>query len=171
MRKTLLCTLPLLALAACHVDVNDADANGSDGNVHIAMGDDAGGNSSAGTNKISINVPGFNANVSLPEINLGGHLDMEGIKVAPDTRVTGFDAFANDKDGDKKGSAKIAFTNPRAPGALVDYYKGAVADAGFGDIVAGADTLTAKKGDKSFTLAASADGSGSKGTITMVGND
>ncbi len=173
MRKTLLCTLPLLALAACHanVDISDTDGNSSGGdNVHVSMGD-ATGNSAAGANRVSIDVPGFSANVSLPDINLSGHMDLDGIKVAPNSKVTGLDASSDDKDGDKGGTAKFTFTNSDSPGAVIDYYKRAASDAGYGDIVVGNGALTAKKGDKSFAVNVTPQGAGSQGVITVSGKD
>jgi hypothetical protein len=170
MRKTMiLCTLPLLVLAACHakVDVSESDDNSSDGNVHVAMHD--GGNSS----NVSVNVPGFNANVSLPSLNIGSHVDLDGIKLAPDTKVGGFDVDAQDKDGtkDDSGIVRVRFTNPQAPAAVIDHYAKSAVDAGYGDIVKTGSSLAAKKDDKTFALDIAPDGAGSKGTITISGKN
>jgi hypothetical protein len=169
MRKSLiLCTIPLLALAACHakVDMSGADENGSDSNVHIAMGDAAGGDGN-----VSVNAPGFKASVSLPNINLAGHMDLDGIKLAPDTKIGGMNVDAQDKggDGDSSGTVRMSFTNPRPPAPVIDHYAKSAVDAGYGEIARTGSSLSAKKDDKTFALAISPDGAGSKGTITITG--
>jgi hypothetical protein len=170
MRKRLiLCSIPLLAAAACHgkVDIGDADGNDGGGNVHIAIGDAAGGNSS-----VSVDTPGFKANVSLPSIDLGSHVDLDGIKLAPGTQVSSMNVDAKDGDGDADtGMAQIHFTNPQAPGAVLDHYARSAADAGYGAIARTGTSLSAKKNDKSFAVEISADGTGSRGTITVTGKD
>jgi len=65
----------------------------------------------------------------------------------------------------------MAFVNPRAPAALLDYYRKAAATAGFDAIAANATSLTAHKGGKQFALAVTPEGPGSHGTITMSGSD
>jgi len=102
MRKTIiLCSLSLLVLAGCNakIDTSDADANSSDGNVHIAMGDAAGGDGN-----VSVNAPGFKASVSLPNINLAGHMDLDGIKLAPNSHVNGLNVDAQDNGKTQTGS-------------------------------------------------------------------
>jgi hypothetical protein len=170
MRKRLiLCSIPLIALAACHgkVDIGDADSNDSDGNVHIALGDAAGGNGS-----VSVDVPGFKANVSLPGINLGNHVDLDGIKLAPGTKLSGMNVDAKDNGGEgDSGTVQMHFTNPQAPGAVLDHYAKSAADAGYGAIARADNKLSAKKDEKSFAVEISPDGSGSRGTITVTGKD
>ena len=171
MRKSLiLCSIPLLALAACHakVDMSDADGNTSEGNVHIAMGDATGGN---GT--VSVDAPGFKANVSLPSINLSGHVDLDGIKLAPDTKIGGMnvDAHGADDGGNDSSTVRVTFTNPKPPADLIDHYARSAADAGYGAISRGATSLSAKKEDKTFALDVAPEGAGSRGTITLTGKD
>jgi hypothetical protein len=165
MRKILVCTFPLLALAACHssVKLSDSDDNTSDGNVHIAMNED---------NKVSVDVPGFSAKVSMPNMNLGGHLDLDGIKVAPDTKVSTMDVTAHDNDGDKDdGKVRIGFTNPSTPAVVIGHYAQAAKDAGYGDIAQTPTALTARKEQKTFSLTVSPQGAGSQGTIVIAGKD
>ena len=168
-KRPILCSIPLLILAACHgkVDIGDTDANDSDGNVHIAMGDAAGGNGS-----VSVDVPGFKANVSLPAINLGNHVDLDGIKLAPGTKVSGMNVDAKDNGGDgDSGTVQMHFTSPQPPGAVLDHYAKSAVDAGYGAIARTGTSLSAKKDEKSFTVEISPDGSGSRGTIMMTGKD
>jgi len=164
MRKMLICTLPLFALAACNSSVkfSDADENASDSNVHIAMKED----------KVSLDVPGFNAKLALPDLDIGGHLDLDGIKVAPDTKVTSIDVTAKDKGGSNdEGKVQIAFTNPGSPTAVLDHYARSAADAGYGNVSRTDSSLTAHKEAKTFALNVSRQGSGSQGSIVMSGKD
>ncbi len=161
----------LTALAACHASVDLADdaRNGGD-NVHIAMNDDTRKNS------VSLKVPGLSANVTLPGINLGEHIDMDGIQIAPNTSVKTVDVQGDDdNDGKGKGaddnSVRIAFTNPGTPGSLIDYYRKAAADAGYDSVAATGTGVSATKARKQFALSVSPDGSGSRGAITMRGPD
>lgn len=166
MRKTLiLCSIPLLALAACHasVDVGDDD-NASDGNVHVAA--------NGGKDRVSVDVPGFSASVSMPNLNLGSHLDLDGIKVAPNTKVGAIDVTAHDNGGDTdNGKVSIGFTDTDAPSAVIEHYAKATVDAGYGDVVRTATSLSARKNEKTFTVNVASQGAGSKGTIMMTGKD
>lgn len=171
-RPLFLPAFALLALGACHADVNlTDDGNSSDGSSHIAIRDDAAGGKSGG-NKVSVNVPGFSANLSLPSMDLGGHVELDGIKMAPDTKVGSIDVTAQDKaDGDDSGKVRLSFTNPRAPAAVIDHYARSATDAGFTDVVRTATAVTAQKGGKSFALNVAPQGAGSQGTIAMAGKD
>jgi len=167
--RLVLCTLPLAALAACHADVDVSDVgNGQEGdNVHIAMKDNQDGGSG-----VSVKVPGFNANVSLPNINLAGHMDLDGIKLAPNSHVSGLNVDAQDgKTGNGEGTVRMSFTNTDNPTTVLDHYGRSAADAGYGDIVRTGTSLNAKKDDKSFAVEIGPDGNGSKGTITITGKD
>jgi hypothetical protein len=166
----ILFTLPLAALAACHadVDMNDADNSQDGDNVHIAMTDNKDGGSG-----VAVNVPGFKAKVSLPDINLAGHVDLDGIKLAPNSHVNGLnvDAQGEDKNGTGQGTVRMSFTNTGSPASVIDHYARSAADAGYGDIARTGSSLSAKKDDKTFALEIGPDGTGSKGTITISGKD
>ena len=168
--RLILCTLPLAALAACHADVNVSDSdNSQDGdNVHIAMADNKDGGSG-----VSVNVPGFDAKVSLPNINLAGHMDLDGIKLAPNSHVSGLnvDAQGNDKGGNGQGVVRMNFTNTDSSTTVLDHYARSAADAGYGDIARTGTSLSARKDDKTFAVEIGPDGQGSKGTITITGKD
>ena len=161
MRKILICTLPLLALAACHssVKLSDADDNASGDNVNISMNEN---------NQMSVDLPGFSAKLGLPDIDLSGHLDLDGIKVAPDTKVATMAVNARDGAGNDSGKVSIRFTNPATPQAIVDHYAQAAKDAGYSDISRTGSALTAHKAEKTFSLAVSPQGAGSQGTIVIA---
>lgn len=167
-RRLILSALPLLALAACHarIDVGDAD-DGADGNVQVALADNG-----KGANKISVDLPGFKANMALPELNLGGHIDLDGIKVAPGTKLGTFDITARETSGgEDDGRVRLGFTNPDAPSRVIDHYARSAADAGYTAIARTATSLTARKAEKTFALQVAPQGAGSTGTITMAGKE
>ena len=168
MRITLLAA-PLLALSACHgshVNWSSDDTDRGD-NVHIAIA------GSDGNNQVALNIPGLNAKLALPGLKLGDHLDLNGITLAPNTKVGGVDIVAHDHaaGAGSDGHVRIAFTNPDAPAALVAYYRSAASAAGYEAIVANAGAVTAHKGGKQFALAVQPQGAGSTGQITLTGND
>jgi hypothetical protein len=166
MRSTLLASAALLMLPACHASVNVSDdtKDGAD-NVHIAMGD------GKDKNQVSLQIPGLSAKVSLPDMNLGSHMDMDGIKLAPDTDVKTVDVQGDDKDSKGEGRVHMEFTNKGTPASLIDYYKQAATGAGYSDVAATATGVSAIKGKKQFALAVAPDGAGSRGTITLHGSD
>ena len=168
--RLFLCTLPLAGLAACHSSVDISDVgNGQDGdNVHIAMQDKKDGGSA-----VAVNVPGFNANISLPNINLAGHMDLDGITLAPNSHVSGLnvDAQGGSKNDNGEGVVRMNFTNSDGPATVIDHYARSAADAGYGELVRTGTSLSAKKDDKTFAIEIAPDGNGSKGTITITGKD
>lgn len=157
--------LPLLALplalGACDIQTNDENGE----NVHVSIG-----LHDSGKQDVSVNVPGFNANVHLPGMNLGGHMDFDGVKLAPDTSVKGMDVFGDDKADESKGQVHVTFTNPKDTAALLDYYRGALTGAQYRIGTSGVGGIEATKEGKTFSLKLSPDGSGSKGTITVSGD-
>ena len=154
------------ALSACHGSISRSGDDDADKDVHIAM--NGGGSGDA----VSVKIPGFDANVSLPNFDMGKHMDLDGIKLAPDTSVKNIDVVGHDHDGrDDGGHVQIAFSNPRAPAALVDYYRAQASAAGFEGITANGGTLAASKHGKKFALTVGPQGSGSTGAIALSGKD
>lgn len=162
MRFVPLAACALLALSACHanVDVGDEAKDAGD-NVHIAM---AGGDAK---DQVSIQVPGLSANVTLPGLNLGSHLDLDGITLAPGTAVRTVDVQDHDKGAGDANRVKLDFTNAGTPASLIDYYRKAAADAGYTGVAATAAGVSATKGQRQFALSVSPEGSGSRGEIVM----
>lgn len=160
----------LLLLAACHAGASWSGKDDKDKSVHIAM------NGGDGDDHVSLDIPGFDAKLALPNVDLGKHMDLDGIKLAPDTAVHDIDVSGHDgDDGEGKdkagGGVRISFTNPRPPAALADYYRRSAADAGYGAITGSGGALVAAKRGKRFTLTAAPRGSGTTGTIMMSGSD
>ena len=160
-------TVALLALSACHASVdvgNEAKEQGD--NVHIAM---RGGDSK---DHVSIQVPGLSANVTLPGLNLAGHVNLDGITLEPATEVKTVDVQDHDDDaGDSGHRVTLDFTNPGAPASLIEYYRKAAGDAGYTAVAATATGVSAAKGKKKFALSVAPEAKGSRGRIVMSGAD
>lgn len=166
MRSALLASAALLVLSACHASVNVGDDTKDEGgNVHLAMGD------GKDKNQVSLEIPGLSAKVSLPDMHLGSHMDMDGIKLAPDSDVKTVDVQGDDKGAKEEGRVHMEFTNKSTPASLIDYYKQAASEAGYSDVTATATGVSAIKGQKQFALSVAPDGAGSRGTITLRGRD
>ena len=152
----------LLLLAGCD-PAPGRHAAARDDAVHITAADGADGN------HVSVSIPGFDAKVALPGIDLGRHVDMDGIRLAPGTAVKGVDV--TDHDGaEGGGQVRIAFTSAQAPDALLRWYGDQAAKAGYGAVNGSAGALSASKGDKRFALTVAPQSGGSAGTITITGS-
>ena len=129
-------------------------------------------NRSETRDQVSIQVPGLSANVTLPGIKLGGHIDMDGIALAPDTTVKTVDVRGDDKSNDADDDrVRLDFTNPGPPASLIEYYSKAATDAGYTGVAATASGVSATKGRKQFALSIAPEAKGSRGRIVMNGGD
>jgi len=176
----LLLVPPLALLAACQArtgpqrDGADKDAAAGKPAITASIGD--GANAATGKDGVSIDTPVFSARVKLPLIDLdSGHVDLDGMKLYPGSRVTGVDM---DSAGDShKGRVEIAFTSPDAPDRLLAYYRQAARDDGFavsapGTGPGGETVLDGARdaGAKGFHLVIGPDGAGTKGSILLIGD-
>ncbi len=126
--------VPLLLLAACEMKVGggDDDANdmasvkvGEDGNVAITANDGADG--------VSVSVPGFDAKVKVPGIDLGSdNMDIGGMKLFPGSKVAGINV--TDQKGPDNSLVEMRFTSPAAPDKVAAYYAAAARDEDYSDI-------------------------------------
>ncbi|NIJ08306.1 hypothetical protein FHS31_001923 [Sphingomonas vulcanisoli] len=169
MRSSLILLPVPLLLAGCDVHSNPATQGGND--VHISMAQ----SDSGGSGRVSVNVPGFDAKLSLPTFFMkGGHMDIDGLKLAPDTTIRSVDILGHDKDSDKgddndNDNVHMTFTNPKAPAELVAYYRQAAGDAGFTvSPISGDGGLIATKEKKKVTVSLTGEGAGSRGAIDVV---
>jgi hypothetical protein len=158
-------SLAAIALAAtgltgCDVQHSSADKTKD---VHIAVSDK--------DNKVSLDIPGINANVTLPAINLGENIDMDGIKLPPDSSVRGVDVVDHDKTSADGGRVHLAFVNKASPDAVLAHFRQAIPDAGYTLTDPGGGALSGVKGKKRFALAVLPDGSGSRATVDLTGRD
>jgi hypothetical protein len=155
--------LGALALGGCDLQHSSA---GQDKDVHIALSN----NGSSG--KVSLDIPAINANLTLPAINLGEHLDMDGIKLPPNSSVRGVDVQGdgdNARDAaDDSGRVRLTFVNTARPDAMLAYFRQALSDAGYTLTDPGGGALSGIKGGKRFAFAVQPDGSGSRASIDLT---
>jgi hypothetical protein len=160
--RTIIIGAALLTLAACHKQVDwstDESVRGNDVSITMREGD--------GRDQVSVKLPVMDANVSVPNLRLGENMDLGDLKLAPATRVRSVDV----NDGDRGGTVRIGFFNPKGAPELIAYYRDAVTAAGYVDVQTGTATLTAHKRDGDFAMMVRPEGSGSGGTITLKGRN
>ena len=120
MRKAVLgLSVPLLLLGACEMKVGkDEGAKdgasveiSADGNVAIAAKDGAEG--------VSVSVPGFEGKVKIPGMELGGdHMDIDGMKLYPGSKLSGIDV--TDQSGAGDGVVSVGSPAGSVDGVVVE---------------------------------------------------
>jgi hypothetical protein len=153
-RYLLFIALPLVA--ACDVQTkNPANENGE--KVAIKA-DDKG--------QVAFDLPFAKGNIKLPEgIMRDGDVDIDGVKLMPGSKVTGFSVMSQKED---QSTVDIAFANPARPAEVRGYFAGEFAKKGMTAAVEGDSIKTTTKDGDDVTIAVTPSGSGSTGKITMV---
>ena len=148
-----------VALAGCHVERKDHDANSSDDNVMI---------SGAENGTVSFNVPFAKGEVNLPSSAMAhGNFDIDGVKLYPGSRMHGFHVEATNG----KSQVNMAFTAPAAPDTVRDYFIDEFKKSGV-DASASGDAITGKSKDgNQFAIDLKPAQNGTKGTIRIDGDD
>jgi hypothetical protein len=168
----LIAVAPLVLLSACGSSEDDGkrgtdisiNAKDPQGDVEIKA--------DGATGKVSVNVPGFNANVSLPKVMLeDGDFDIDGVKLYPGSKVSSVNVNADSNGDNKKAVVKMAFTAPAEPEKVRAWFaKGFTQN----DVKAKA-TATGFAGstrdDGSFTLTLTPSGAATTGTVELHDGD
>jgi hypothetical protein len=163
---------PLALLSACGSSEDDGkrgtdiSINAKDPQGDVAIKADG------QTGKVSVNVPGFNASVSLPKVMLeDGDFDIDGVKLYPGSKVTSVNVNANSDGENKKAVVTIAFTSPAEPEKVRAWFAKGFADS---DVKAKATTTgfagtTDDAGSFSMTLTPS--GAATTGVVEIIDDD
>lgn len=157
-------TLPVLLLAACG---KGGDGKGTD----ISIKDENGNVVAAadGDGKVSLDVPGFSASVSMPKLEMPAEsLDMDGVKLYPGSKISGM----NIRDGGDKAKdhVDIHFTAPAAPEKVRDYFLNAFNGKGAA-LAATPSGLSGKtKNGDDLSIDLKAVGKGAEGKIVILSN-
>ncbi len=151
---------PALLLSAC--GSNDGKADGT----QIAINGD---NFSAGVGKdgkVAIDLPGFKANVDLPNIKLdASDVDINGVKLPEGSTVSSM----NIADKGANDGVRIAFASPVGTAAVREWFQGRLAAEGF-KLTASGDNLTGTTDDgKAFSLTTKPAGDGRSESVLSVG--
>lgn len=156
MRPTPCLLLAPALLAGCHPDRPSSDRGKS---VRIAVD----GEGEADGGRVSVEIPGVDAKLALPGLNLARHVDLDGIQLAPGTHVKTIDVG----DRAERGRVLLAFTNPGAASPLLDHYRRSAERAGYRVIASGPTALSAQKGGKRFAVTLVTGGGDTRGTIAL----
>jgi hypothetical protein len=167
--RVLIIAVPLV-LAACQVKVGKDETDngasvsvGADGNVSVR--------SAEGDKGLAISVPGFEAKMNIPGLQMGGeNMDIDGMKLYPGTKLDAINVNGHDKEG----GVDMRFTSAAAPAALARYYADSARAHDFANVKVTTDgaasTLTADKPDDdklTITMAPDPKG-GTTGHIMVV---
>lgn len=156
-----------LALAACDkaaVRADDESIDASAGNTVASL--------SANGSSMEISVPGIGASLKLPKMDIGSHMDLDGMKLFPGTQIVNMDVRDDDKGTDTGGHVKLDFQAGALPGDVADYYRTQAAEAGYTvDPAGGASTIKARKGDGSqIEISLAPEGETTRGRI-LIGKE
>ena len=153
--SALLLALPLLA--GCNVHSKNP-ANGDD-NVSIQAD---------GNGQIAFNLPIAQGQVKVPTGMMEhSNFDIDGVKLMPGSKVTGFSMFARDHGA----TVNMSFTGPAPPEQVRSYFAEQFRQKGVEATVSG-DSVTGKSKDGSpFTIQVSPAPGGSQGKIVIQDKD
>ena len=194
MRRFALIVVPLLALAGCGhkareetrttvikdgvttttVTTREVDNGHRWGRRHESDHSTSSSSSSATSSGFNIDTDDFKANLDIPGFSFAGdHMDMDGMKLYPGSKVKGVRVHAVDKGSVEKGEVVMDFTSPAAPLVVAQHMADAARKAGF---ALSSNTAALVSGSKvgdgdtnSFTATLRPDGAVTVGQMTMSG--
>ena len=125
MRSPLLFLPLLISLAACEsqTSADGADGNASGTNINVAAkgekGEDIRITADGDTGKVSVNLPGFDANVRLPKVMLkDSNFDIDGVKLYPGSTVASINVQGDASGAGDKSRVQIIYTAPAGAGLV-----------------------------------------------------
>jgi hypothetical protein len=144
-------------LAGCNVQTKDPSQ--SDDNVQI---------SADANSAVSFNFPFASGEVKLPKaVMRAGDFDIDGVKLMPGSKLTGFSVFAGDKGSD----VTMTFNAPAPPDQVRSYFVEQFKKQNVEAAVAG-DTVTGRSKDGTpFTIQVQPGPDGSQGKILIHDKD
>lgn len=156
--------LPLLLVAAC----NDGPGANITFDTTSKSGNGVKARADGNTGRVSIDAPGFKADVSLPKISFNADkMDISGVKLFPGSSVTGMSVFADDSKADDQGKVRIAFDAPGGVAAVRDWFGKEMTKHGFTVKADGAGLAGATDEGGPFKLEL-APGAGGRTTGTLI---
>ncbi len=172
--------VPALFLAACdrrHTEETTTTVT-KDGTTTTTVTTRKVGKRDADDAKVSgltIDSDKFKANIEIPGMSFGAdHMDIDGMKLYPGSKVKAVRVHARDRDGDKQGTVTMDFTSPATPPAVAVHMAAEAKKAGFavtGVSPAGlSGTKTEDKEANHFTVTLNANGDATLGQLTMTGS-
>lgn len=160
--RPLLLLLPL-ALAAC-------DGKGTSISINATSDDGDNATFRMNNNTLAIKSEGFEGSVKVPAIKMTAeNFDMDGVKLYPNSTITGFNMDVQDHKGDQKDEGKVtaAFTSPAALATVQGWFRDKLTEKGFKFAPKGNGFAGTTEDGESFTIDLSAEG-GDKTSGKMV---
>lgn len=122
---------------------------------------------------LNIDSDKFKANIEIPGLTFGGdHLDMDGMKLYPGSKVTGVRVHAVDRPANNTGEVAMTFASPAAPAVVARHMADQARQAGF-TVASASDTLVSGSkvdGDKNnrFSVTLNPNSDGTVGVMTLT---
>lgn len=175
MRSPLLLLPLVIGLAACESQssADGADGNASGTNINVAAkgekGEDVRITADGDTGRVSVNLPGFDANVRLPKVMLkDSNFDIDGVKLYPGSTVASINVQGDASGAGDKSRVQIIYTAPAEPKPVRDWFVKAFAEKGVAAKISG-ESLTGKTKDGTpFTMTFAPDKGGSTTGIVVL---
>lgn len=154
-RLALFMAVPLLA--GCNVH----SKNPASGDENVTINADESGH-------VSFNLPFVKGEVKVPTSMMHeGSFDIDGVKLMPGSKVTGFSVFARDQGAD----VNMTFDAPAPPEQVRSYFLDRFKEQGVEAALSG-NSVTGKSKDGSpFTIEVSPGGNGSQAKIEIQSKD
>ena len=160
-----LIALPLLA--ACHAKVSDKD----DATTATATADGKTATASSEAGSFKIDTDKFKASLEIPGMALGSKdFDIDDMTLLPNSTVNGMAVQSRETDGSKHGKVTIKFNSPGTPDAVLAHAESQAKDKGWAVTRTG-DGLTGTKGERTIAYAVTPNGSTTKGSVTITGDE
>lgn len=171
MREALLIPLAALALTACGSSDNGKEGTSVSINAKSESGKDVVIKADGKTGTVSVNVPGFDANLKLPKLMLdNADFDIDGVELYPGSTVQSVNVVADDSAGEDSANVKVAFKAPADPATVRDWFAKEFSDHSV-DVSSAGQGLTGKTKDgDAFTISFAPEGAkATNGTIEIIG--
>jgi hypothetical protein len=181
MRRLALILVSVVGLAACgHKETQETQTTVTKDGVttttitkRVVDRDTAHASNSASA--LSIDANDFKANLEIPGLAFGGeHMDLDGMKLYPGSKVTGMHVHATDRGSDQRGEVVMNYTSPATPTVVAPYIADQARKAGF-TLTSNTTALVGgskREHDKTseFNITFAPDGDATVGALTISGN-
>ncbi len=138
MRRLALILVPILGLAACgHKETQETQTTVTKDGVTTTtitkrVIDRNTAHAANSPSALSIDANDFKANVEIPGLAFGGeHMNLDGMKLYPGSKVTGMHVHANNQGNDERGQVVMNYSSPAAPAVVAPYMADQARKAGF----------------------------------------
>jgi hypothetical protein len=128
MRSLILFPFVALTLAACGASADDGKT-GTDISINATTdeGQPVKASTDGKTGEVSVDVPGFKANIAMPKVNLDSdNFDLNGAKLYPGSKVTSMKVDAVTRAAgaadDGKATVRISFDAPATPDVVKAWF-------------------------------------------------